>query len=230
MKKLKKSDLYLFIGIVLLFVIIIIGYRFYQSYYSNYNYLKLDRSKHLVYNASKDQYGNFYQYRPMVNIKDELGDIINKDINDYLDNFTKEDVSITYEYDLSGKILSLILKVEDHSFVESTDVLYYRAYNVNLDTLEILPNDTVIGYYELSYDDINTVVNNKLNEYYNELVNRNLIDNSCNYNCFIKTRFYNESIDDIEYFIRDGKLVLFKPHVYISSTDSDESDNFEIIV
>ena len=231
MKKNMKKEIISFIGIISLFVIVIIGYKFYQYYYDNYNYLKIDRSKHLVYTSLKEQYGNYYQYRPYINLKGDIGVVLNKDINDYLDSFTKEDICVTYENDLNGTILSLILKVEDHSFVESTNVLYYRAYNINLDTLEILPNDTVLSYFELSYDDINVSLNNKLNDYYNELINNNLVSNSCNYKCFMDSRFYNEGIDDLEYFIRDGRLVLFKPHVYIGSTDSDEkSDNFEIIV
>ena len=229
MNKKKRNDLTKFYIIIGFAIVIIIGYFLYSKYLDNYNYLKIDKTKNLVYTKSKEQFGNYYQYRPMVNLKDSIGEVINNDIDGYLDTFNKDNVCITYEYDLSGRILSLVLKVEDYSYVESANVLSFRSYNINLGTLEILSNDKVIDLFELNSEDIAISLNSKLNDYYNYLLDNNMIDNKCNYDCFMKSRNYTEGLDDVEYYIRDGKLVLFKPHINISSTDEKENlYDFEI--
>ena len=219
-----------FIIIVVVSIIIIISYAIINKYYSNYNNVKKDKTKYLVYTESKKQFDSYYQYKPYVNLKGEFGELINNDINNYIDNFNNNNICITYEYDLNGKILSLVIIVEDHSYVESAAILYFKSYNIDLDKFEIVTDDELLKYFDISYNDAIGILNNKIEDYYNSLVQEGLIVSSkCNYSCFLSTRNFNDVENKEVYFIRDGKLVIFKPYTYMSlSDDSKKKYDFEI--
>ena len=182
MKKRKnKIDIGNYLIIPIILIVLIIGYFIYSKYMENYNYLKEDMKKHLVYTVSKEQHGSYFQYKPYINIKNDLGKVANEDINEYLSNFNKDNVSVTYDYDLSGKVLSLILKIEDYSYAESTTVYYFRSYNINLDTLEILSKEQLLSYYEMTNEDLENILSNQITSYYNEQMSKGLIDKKCNF-------------------------------------------------
>lgn len=221
MKK-KEKNIPLFVSITVFLLVVIIGYYFYNKDNENYNYLKIDKSKYLIYTISKKKSGNYNQYKPYLNINSEMAGYINEDIDLYINSFDKENVCITYETDLNGKILSLIIKVEDYSFAESAVVLSFRSYNLKLDTMELLSKDEVLNYFEMTEDDVILKLEEKIIDYYNKLIDKGTInERECNYNCFLKARNFGSSAEDNEYFIRDGKLIVFKPFIYMTS-DSDK--------
>ena len=228
MKK-KKYNITKFIIAVVIILILIFGYYFYNKSQDNYNSLKIDKSEYLVFTASEKQFGNYNQYKPHLNIKGNLGTTINNNIDEFISNFEKNNICITYEYDLNGKILSLIIKIEDYSYVESAAILYFRSYNINLDKQELLTKDQVLNLFDTDTSDVETKLNSKIEEYYNELVKENIINNKeCNYSCFKKSRNFEEDMSDAEYFIRDGKLIVFKPYVYMINENSKIKYDFEI--
>ena len=228
MKKKKKYNTSQFIVGVILVLIIIIGYSFYNKSTENYNHLKIDSSKYLVYTESETSFGNYYQYKPYLNIKGPIGTAVNENITAYVNSFAKENICITYEYDLNGKVLSLVLKVEDHSYVESATILYFRSYNINLDTQDLLSNDTLLSLFDTTSYDVQEKLNQKIYDYYHELVTSQEIDSSeCDFHCFQLSRSFQDGIDDVEYFVRDGKLVVFKPYIYMEGNSNIKYD-FEI--
>ena len=228
MKK-KKNNVTKYIIAIIVLLILVFSYYFYNKSHDNYNNIKINKSEYLVYTESEKQYGNYNQYKPHLNIKGELGTTINNNIDEYISNFEKNNICITYEYDLNGKILSLVIKVEDYSFVENAAILYFRSYNINLDTQELLSKDKVLNLFNTNSSDVEIKLNNKIEEYYNELVNKNIINTKeCNYSCFKKSRNFEENMEDAEYFVRDGKLVVFKPYVYMINENSKIKYDFEI--
>ena len=62
-----------------------------------------------------------------------------------------------------------------------------------------------------------SIIEYNLKDYYNNLVKNKKINKSeCNYNCFLNNRGINKNyIDNIVYYIRDGKLIVFKPITFI---------------
>ena len=230
MKRLKKNKnkILIGVGIAILFVI---GYALLRNYYTNYNYLKMNSSQFLVYTSSQTESGSYYQYKPTFNLKGELGTVLNQDIDHYLSNFTDEEIGITYEADLNGKVLSMIIKVEDHGYADSATVLSFRSYHVHLENREILSNETILRYFDLTTADAERIINQKIKAYYQELVNEDTINpNTCDYQCFLKSRDFTEDMEDVEYFIRDGKLIAFKPYIDMVSVDAAERSihDFEI--
>ena len=161
-----KKNIGKFIFIVVICLIVFIGYFIFNKSRENYNYLKIDKSKNLVYTESKTQHGNYNQYKPYVNIKGELGTAINENISEYIEFFNNDNICITYDTDLNGKVLSLVIKVEDYSYAEYAAILYFRSYNIKLDTLELLSNETLLSYFEVDEAYVQSKLNEKIEEFY----------------------------------------------------------------
>ena len=219
----KKKTMTSFFAFVAVAVIVIIGYFIYRKQSENYNYLKVDSSKNLVYTSAKIQHGTYYQFIPYLNIKGDIGIYLNSDIQDFVKNFDQDHVGISYESDLNGKVLSLVIVVEDHSFVESATILNYRSYNIHLGNQEVLSDDVLLSYFDLSKNDVELLMNQKLNGLYQQTLQEGLIDRTCNYQCFLKTRNFTNGIEDVYYFVRDGKLIAFKPYTYLYSNAVDQN-------
>lgn len=230
MKK-NKDSVTKFGIIVVILLIVVIGYYFYNKKNDNYNNLKIDSTKHLVYTKSKTAAGSYNQYTPFLNVKGELASQINQDIEYYISNFNKDNIFITYDSDLNGKVLSLVIKVEDYSYVESAVVLHFRTYNVKLDTMQLLSNESILDYFDLNDSLLEEKFNERLNEYYTELVNNESInEHECDYDCFIKSRGFQSGVEDNEYYIRDGKLVVYKPYIFMSSTTSSKKIKYDFTI
>lgn len=230
MNKYKKNK-YLFYFFVVLTLVLLICYAFYRKNLDNFNNYKIEKEKNLVYTKSKKNYDFYKQYKPFVNIKGELGDVVNKDIDNYMSNFKEDNIGATYEYSLSGEILSLIIKVEDHSYVESATIYYYRSYNINLKTSEIIDNDKLFSYYDINNEQALNVLNKKIEEYYNKSVDEGYVDSdNCNYNCFLEGRFLTEDMDDVEYYVKDGKLYAYKPFTFVSIDGSTDGIVYRYLI
>jgi len=220
-----KKNIGTFVLCVVVFITVIILYYFYNKSTENYNLVKEDNSKELVYTLSEEQYGYYFQYIPKFNIKGELGDVLNSDIKQFTDTFQEDNIGITYESDLNGKVLSLVIIVEDHGYLESANIIYFRSYNVNLDSGEIVDDDTLFDYYGMSRTEVESKLNEKILEYYNELVKDGTYDQKeCDYNCFLERREFKSDHSDVYYFVRDGKLIAFKPYIAISQKEEEVHD------
>ncbi len=225
----KKNDMLKYIILIAVMVVIIIGYTIYNKSRENYKYLKVNKSKNLVYTESKKTSGNYNQYKPFLNIKGKLINDINNDITEYINEYSKKNVAITYDYSINGKILSLIIKIEDYSYLESTVLLNFRTYNLNIDKRELLTNEKVINYFGLTNNDLETVLNSKIEEQYYNLVNSESLDgNSCDIDCYYNSRKISRGIEDVELYINKGKLEAYKPYAYITKDKNDRKYGFQI--
>lgn len=227
MSKLLNNKILIIVVAVFIIVFLII-YGYYKINSRNFDNIKIDKSKYLVYTKEVREADNYIQEIPYVNIKGSTGKSVNNDIVNYLNNYTDNNIATSYEYSINGIVLSLILKVYDHSKTESSTISSYRAYNINLDTLELLGNEVIFNYLEVDEDSINDGIGEYLNNYYDKLVNKSIINkNECDYNCFLESRDIKSDnyTDNVEYFIRDGKLIIFKPMVFIPLYDGEELDD-----
>jgi len=209
-----KRSFFKHICLVIVFFVIIIGYYCYNKSRENYNYLKIDRSKNLVYTFSKTKADGYYQYKPYVNIKGDFGTLINNNIDEFINEYSKDNFCITYDTDLNGKVLSLVIKVEDYGYLESSIVLYFKSYNIDLDSLELLSNDNLLNYFDMNISDVENKLDKKINDYYSNFLEKGFINSDCDYSCFLRNQNIDMGIDNLEYFVRDGKLVVYKPFTY----------------
>ena len=217
-----KNEIIIFSIVTLLSILFIIGYGLYHNKSNEYKKIKINQSKQLVYTKTKYEVENYNQYIPYLNIQGETGTIVNNEIQEYIKQYNKDNIGITYEYNVNGKVLSLVIKIEDHSYVESATLLHFKTFNIKLDTKELLSNDQILKYFNLNYYDIQNMLSEKIKNYYNELVNNNIINrNDCNYECFLNNRNLLNNINDIEYYIRQGNLIIFKPYTFIPFSKED---------
>jgi len=228
---LNNKIIILFISLLLIALLVFYGISKMNN--RNYNNKKLDNTKYIVYTKETREKEYYLQDIPFINLKGESIGVINNDIDTYLKNFDKENIETSYEYNINGIVLSLILKVEDHSKADNATITYFRSYNINLNNLELLSNEAVLNYFNINENDINNKIENELKNYYNDLVNNSYINtNQCNYNCFLNNRDIKPSnySDGVEYFIRDGKLIVFKPTTFIPLYEKEKRiDEYEII-
>ena len=136
----KKS---IIISLCILSIILLVILYIYQNRRDNYTSIKQDKNKYLVYEKTNIQDNDYPKYVPYINIKSTNIDIVNKDIDDitkkYLDS---EKASITYEYDINGIILSVVIIILDDKIDYNPEILF-RTYNINLDTLELISNESL---------------------------------------------------------------------------------------
>ena len=223
MRKKNNNKIIMFSILVFLIIAFLIWYAFSDKGSENFNNMKIDSSKYLVYTGNELDSGSYKQYIPFVNIKGEIGELINNNIVEYVNSFTNDNTCITYEYDLSGNVLSILLKVEDHSIADRATLLYFRSYNINLKHKEILSNETIFSYFNVSQSMVLNNYNYQLEEYYKKLVSNNSINsNECDFNCFYNNREFTNDLDDAEYYVKEGKLFVYKPYVHYSLDNNDE--------
>ena len=198
----------------------------------NFNDKKIDKTKYIVYTKETRNKEYYIQDIPVINLKGETINVINNDIETYLEEFNKENIEISYEYNINGIVLSLVLKVEDHSLADKATITNFRSYNIKMNSLELLSNYSVLSYFNITEEEVSKVIENDLKNYYEELVNnKNINRNECNYECFISNRDISSNyLKDTNYYIRDGKLIVFKPTTFIPLYEKEERiDEFEIV-
>ena len=194
-KLLNNKKTIILIAILLIAAILSYGIIKYNNH--NYDNLKIDKTKNFVYTSNSIE-------------------IINKDIDKFLDSFTEDNIEMKYEYDINGEILSLVLKVEDHSLAQRATITSFKSYNINIKTSELLTNEKVLDLFNTTEENIEKIIKKETKEYYNNLVDNKILSiNECNYNCYIKDRNIDNYLDEIELYIRDGNLIVFKPMTFI---------------
>ena len=220
----KKTNKIIIICIAIFLIISIIAYGILKNSNKNFNNIKEDKSKYIVYTKKSIKSGNYHQDIPYINIKSESIKIINEDIDNYVNNFKNKNTNINYEFNINGIILSLIIKVEDHN-IEVATVPYFRSYNISLNTYELVSNELLLNELNLTQKDVINTIDNKMKYYYKDISTKEYFDTrECDYQCFLKNREIdsNDYLKDTEFFIRNGKLIVFKPYIFASFYGEEE--------
>ena len=217
MKRLDESTKKkLVIGIGCLLIIIFIGIFIYMRQSENYNYLKVNKSEYLVYTA-KSNSGTYPKLIPYLNINTSVAEEVNKDIDDLLSSYIDSEMaSISYEYDISGDMLSLVVKIVDYD-TEFAPEIRFRSYNYNLKDGSLISDMDLLGLFEINESDVSNAIESQFEKYYEDMLEEEYYDErECNFECFLKYREVDNYLDDVAYYVENGKLVAFKPFVFYS--------------
>lgn len=228
-----KKILIAIITAVVLIVLIILFAVFRNNGYS-YEVIKEDDSKDLVYTIKSTENDIFHIYIPYVNIKDSSIKEINEDINSYVDDYMdKEMVILSYEYNVNGKVLSLAIKTVDYDN-EDYPLVYFKTYNINLETKKLVSDSEMLDAFDINANDVNSAIEKQFKNWYNDLVKEEYFSKStCDYDCFLEYRGVENYMDEIAYYIDNGKLIVFKPFSFYSIYKEEEyfkEDDFKIII
>ena len=119
--------------LVLVIAIIIVVTFVQKKSTENYNDIKLEKGNFLVYTKYEDKSTKYTKEVPYVNLKADVFKQVNSDILLFCNEYMQKDKSIiTYEYDINGIILSLVIKVINNETTYAPEP-YFRTYNINLE-------------------------------------------------------------------------------------------------
>ncbi len=228
----KKIPIAIFTALVL--IVIIILFNVFYGKGSRFEHLKEDSSKGFVYTCNSIKNNDFNINVPCINIKDSSIKSINEDINSYVEEFIyNEMLNLSYEYGINGKVLSLIIKVVDYN-VKDDPKVYFKSYNINLETMKLVNEDEILNAYEISLDDVEKAIYKKFDTWYKEIVKEGYFDeDDCDYECFIDNHGVNDYTSEISYYIDSGILVIYKPFTFYTifgEEDYFKEDNFKFVI
>ena len=148
-KRYKKKDLMLFLGLSVVSILLIIIYYAYSSV-DPYNKVKVDKRLEIIYHVyEKDDY-----IVPAININDENINIINQDIVNKANTFlAKKGSSISYNYSISGEIISLAIQyIELDKF--DRPIVSFDTYNINVLNKHVLTDEEILSKLNVSEEEI----------------------------------------------------------------------------
>jgi len=224
----------LIISSALIFISTILVFFYIQKANENYRNIKIDKYKHIVYLKTEIKDETYPKYIPFININSNDANKANIDIDSFANKYIdKSETIISYEYNISGDYLSLVLKAEDYSVNFGPEV-EFKTYTFNLDNQKTISNDELLKMFNINTSDVSRIIEYDLNNYYEDLVNEDYYkNNNCNYSCFLKHRGVTDYLENVSYYIKNGDLVAYKPFIiYSSLNDGDyfNSDNYEFII
>ncbi len=200
----------------LLAIIGIIYFYQHQKSIDNYQYLKIYDEYPLVMTRHDNENEQYPIVVPYINIDSNEITGVNDEILAYAQSFaSKKNNAITYEYNINGSILSLVLKAVNNN-TGGDPIVDFKTYNISLEKIKILNADEVLELFDLNYNQVETIIKNKFQNYYKQEVKEGYIDKSiCNYECFLSWRGVSTDnyLDKISFYIKSGQLIVYKPFV-----------------
>ena len=222
------------IAVAIFLIIFILVYGLSKVQNSNYNDIKENKNKDLVYTRYTKNTNDFQVDVPYVNI--DLGVVkgINEDITLFVNDFMDSNKAlITYQYDINGHILSLLVQIVDYD-VETVPQTYFRSYNINISNGELLSEQALLDYYGINKEQVENIIKSKFQDYYNDEVEEGYIDkNYCDMSCFLKYRDMEGYTENLNYYIKEGKLYIYKPFQVYSILGEEEyykDSDFEFLI
>lgn len=234
-KRLDKSTKKIIIICGSIFLIVfLLFYVYNRKQNENYNNIKRDKSEYLVYTKYKKTNSSYKVFVPYVNIKGNAISQVNKDIDLFTGEFIRSKMcSVIYEYDINGIILSLVVKVIDNDTEYAPDT-YYRSYNINLATLEVIADDALLDFFGTDLNTVESLISNQFKYYYQELVNEEYYhSNECNYNCFLSYRGVDDYMENVSYYVKNGDLIAYRPFTIYSIYGEEEyfeDEDYEFVL
>ena len=224
----------LVISIAIFVIVFFIVFFYMKKQNENYQKIKISPNDYLVYTKYQSDDDLYSVLVPYINIKGEIVEAINQDIDLFLEEFLFSGYSnISYEYSINGKILSVIIKVIDYN-TDYAPQPYFRGYNINLDTLELISDESLLEFFDVNMDFVSTKISSQLLSYYNELIEQNYYQEAeCNFSCFLKYRGIDNVLDNIVFYVKEGKLIAYRPFTFVSIYGEEEyfkDKDFEFII
>jgi len=222
------------IVVIVLAIISVIIFAVVRGNYKDFNNIKLSKDDYLVYTKYEKKTDNLNLAIPYINIKGEVVSKVNEDIALFTYDFAHaEKAKILYEYDINGIILSVVVKAIDYE-VLNNPVAYFRSYNINLETLEVISDEALLDFYSIDLESVRARIENTFRYYYQELSNEKYFDVSeCDYQCFLENRGIDDYLDGVSYYVKDGDLVAFKSFLFnsiYSEEDYFKDDDFMFVL
>ncbi len=222
------------IAVAVFLIIFILIYGFSKTKDLNYNDIKENKGKEIVYTRYTKNTNGYQVDIPYVNMNIGVASGVNQDISLFVEDFMDSNKAlITYKYSISGHILSLIVQIVDYD-TKTAPNTYFRSYNLNLTNGDLLSEQALLDYYSVTKDQVERIIENQFRDYYkNEIEEGYINEDECDYECFLKYRDLNGYMENINYYIDSSKLYVYKPfQVYsiLGEEDYYKDSDFEFLI
>ena len=206
------------VGFSLVLIILIIVYAINRNDGVNFDVTKEYSDKELVYTDDTIEIDELFHIDvPHINIQGSFIKNINEDIKSYIDDYTsKTMVLVSYEYNVNGEVLSLVIKAVDYGNEDTGPIAYFKTYNINLETNELVGDEELLNLYGTTLADVSSAIEKQFKYWYEDLANQGYLEEECDYECFLEYREVEDYTEDISYYIEKGKLIVFKPFIVYS--------------
>lgn len=227
---------------IIVSIVIVVCICLFIYFYNNSKFIeKKDNKKGYVYTIKQYEnavYGdNYYDEVPAINLVGEKFDKLNTSIMDNYYSVSKmTEYNYDYEYSRSGNILAL--KITYAYYENDTDdeaIRYFQTIHIDLKTGKILSDEDILNKFNVTKEDVNTVLDKDFKMYYDNLVaGKFYTRDECDYNCFLNNRGITTNYSDgVSYYIQDGVLTVFKFFNTTSSYGEEEyfySEDYQFVV
>ena len=218
----KQKYQILLVGVIL--TIVLIGYVFFaQRSSENYKDIKQYKNEYLIYTKYQDKNTTYSKEVPYVNLKANVFKKVNEDITLFCQDYINSKKSvISYEYDINGIILSLVVKVINNDTTYAPEP-YFRTYNINLETQEVIADDALLQFFNVNKTTVENKIKRQFQNYYSDLIKEKYYTTSeCSYDCFLKWRGVDKYLDYVSYYVREGNLIAYKSFIAYSMFGEEE--------
>ncbi len=210
--------------ISLLIVILSAGLLIYYIINRDYDYSKLLDNKQ--YDIIYDKISTEKERVPAINIKNAVIDNINQEIDSFYEYYSLfSPDGFRYNYNVSGKILSIIITAYVvHPESTHYDIIY-KSFNIDLKELKQLTDKEILSRFNITEEKMEYYLYNKFLNYYTDLVNNNYFtEEQCDFATFLESKNVEELLEDNHYYINNNHLELYK--YFNIFTDYQEENYF----
>lgn len=174
----------------------------------------IDNSKDIIYSIVDEEDKKV----PYLNL--ENSELINEDINKFVENNLNDSSNISYKYNKYGNIISLLIRIIEPS-TSNAPIIKFKSYNFIINNSKLLSNDELISLSNTDKNNIYVDITNYFINFYND----SEIRNHLKYEEYINYRSkYFDINNDINYFIDNNKL-----YTYININNGIDYEEYEYI-
>ncbi len=161
---------------------------------------------------------------PYFNLNNETYNKINEEIMyNFLLRTCFQDGVIDYEASLNDNILSVAINI---SYETDDDLAYleYKTYNIDTNTHTLINNQDILNKYNVSLNDITSIILERFNNFYEYELNNDLLDITTSFNDYLKILEYDGlDINSLKLYIDNKKdLYLYKEFELSDGMKMDE--------
>lgn len=205
----RNYKVYIITIIVLLVLFIILGGTLYfRGNNDNKEFLHSDYVKTIA--TVENESGK--SELPYINIKSEEIQKLNNEIaQDFYEVTSYETNQMTYEYFLNDNIISLLIKIIE---IDESNVMIinkrYISYNIDLKNKNQISDSYLLQMYNTNYEKINTMIDERMKNFYNFEIENGYIDQACDYEGYLGWRNISLPATDIALVVNENNLYAYK--------------------
>jgi len=208
-----KTILVLGFIIILLCIVIdatLIGYKLIYKETIDIKPLLVYQEKSVIYdNTTINKKMN--DHIPIININNSSINDINNEINKIYNNYLNSNPDyFRYDYKVNDDILSLVLIYRNKLDKENNYTYKFKTYNISLKTVSLYDDNLILTKYKLKLSDVNKKMREDFQKTYDDLLRKNYIDETYNYNRLITDLELTNFTSDINYYIDNNKLYVYR--------------------